>query len=147
MNTTTSQTNTAEATANSTTRHLTCIICPMGCQLEVTVPEDYTEENKRTIDPTKFTVSGNTCPRGDAYARKELTTPERTLTCTVAVTGGKRPLVSAKTAGEVPKELLLDCMQVIRRLTIKAPVHAGDVLVYDLLHTGVNLVAGETVER
>lgn len=134
-------------TNTNTTHHLTCIICPMGCQLEVTVPEDYTEENKRTIDPTKFAVSGNTCPRGDAYARKELTTPERTLTCTVAVTGGKRPLVSAKTAGEVPEEQLLDCMQAIRRLTIKAPVHAGDVLVYDLLHTGVNLVAGETVER
>lgn len=129
------------------TKHLTCIICPMGCQLEVFLSDGYTEENKRTINPSTFKVSGNTCPRGDAYARKELTTPERTLTCTVAVSGGRRALVSAKTAGEVPKEQLLDCMQAIRRLTVQAPIHAGDILVYDLLHTGVNLVAGETVEK
>lgn len=122
---------------NSTTKHLTCIICPMGCQLDVTIPTP--------TDPTSFTVTGNTCPRGDAYARKELTTPERTLTCTVAVIGGSRPLVSAKTNGEVPKEKLLDCMQTIKRLTVTAPIHTGDVLVHDLLETGVNLVAGETI--
>lgn len=132
------------ATNNSQTKHLTCIICPMGCQLEVTLPPDYTEENKRTIDPASFKVTGNSCPRGDSYARKELTTPGRTLTCTVAVTGSTRALVSAKTNGEVPKEKLLDCMQAIRRLTVKAPIKAGDVLVHDLLETGVDLVAGES---
>ncbi len=127
------------------TKHLTCIICPMGCSLEVTLPEGYTQENARTVDPSLFKVSGNTCKRGDEYARKELTTPERTLTCTVAVSGGKRPLVTAKTAGEVPKEKLLDCMQAVRRLTVKAPVHAKDILVKDLLHTGIDLIACEDV--
>lgn len=117
----------------------------MGCSLEVTLPEDYSEENKSTISPDAFRVSGNVCKRGDVYARKELTAPMRTLTCTVAVTGGKQPLVSAKTAGEVPKEMLLDCMQAVKRLTVKAPVHTGDILVKDFLHTGINLVAGETV--
>lgn len=115
----------------------------MGCSLEVEVPENYTAENARITDPKVFKVSGNTCPRGDAYARKELTTPERTLTCTVAVSGSKRPLVTAKTAGEVPKEKLLDCMQAVKRITIAAPVHKGDILIRDLLHTGINLVACE----
>ena len=127
----------------NTKRHLTCIICPMGCQLEVEVPEGYSAENARTTDPSVFKVSGNTCPRGDAYARKELTTPIRTLTCTVAVEGGKRALVSAKTDGEVPKEQLLACMEVVRRLTVKAPVKAKDVLIRDILHTGINLIACE----
>ena len=125
------------------TKHLTCIICPMGCQLEVTLPEGYSEENKKTFDPSLFKVSGNTCPRGDTYARKELTNPERTLTCTVAITGAKRPLVTAKTKGEVPKEMLLECMQLVRRLTVASPVKAGDVLVKDILHTGVDLIACE----
>lgn len=136
-------TNTPE---NTNIKHLTCIICPMGCSLEVKLPEGYTDENARIADPASFEVSGNTCKRGDAYARKELTNPERTLTCTVAVEGGTRPLVTAKTKGEVPKEKLLDCMQTVRRVTIKAPVNIGDVIVRDLLHTGIDLIACENVQ-
>ena len=132
-----------ENTNEKNIRHLTCIICPMGCSLEVELPENYNPENAKATDPASFKVSGNTCPRGDAYARKELTTPERTLTCTVAVLGSKRPLVTAKTKGEVPKEKLLDCMQAVRRVTVNAPVKKGDVLVKDLLHTGIDLVACE----
>lgn len=126
-------------------KHLTCIVCPMGCQLEVTLPEDYSEENKRTFDSSLFIVKGNTCKRGDSYARKELTTPERTLTCTVAVANGKRALVSAKTNGEVPKEKLLDCMQLVRRLTVNAPVAQGQILAKDILQTGIDLIACESV--
>lgn len=136
-------TNTPE---NTNIKHLTCIICPMGCSLEVKLPEGYTDENARIADPASFEVSGNTCKRGDAYARKELTNPERTLTCTVAVEGGNRPLVTAKTKGEVPKEKLLDCMQTVRRVTIKAPVNIGDVIIRDLLHTGIDLIACENVQ-
>lgn len=133
-------------TENKNVKHLTCIICPMGCSLEVKLPEGYTDENARIANPKSFVVSGNTCKRGDEYARKELTNPERTLTCTVAVKGGNRPLVTTKTVGEVPKEKLLDCMQSVRRITIPAPVNQGDVIVQDLLHTGINLIACESVQ-
>ena len=44
-------------------------------------------------------------------------------------------------AGEVPKASLLQCMEVVRRASCKAPVKRGDVLIYDLLGTGVNVVA------
>ena len=46
------------------TRELTCIGCPLGCAVTVTL------ENG-----TVTGVAGNTCPRGDAYARKEVTNP------------------------------------------------------------------------
>ena len=45
---------------------LTCISCPMGCPLIVTME-----------DGAVASVTGNTCPRGDAYARKEVTAPTR----------------------------------------------------------------------
>lgn len=78
-------------------RELTCIGCPMGCQLTA------------VMDGSRVTeVTGNTCPRGDAYARKECTHPARTVTGTVRVTGGLLPVVSVRTAGEVPKEKVLD---------------------------------------
>lgn len=113
----------------------------MGCQLEAEVfqNDDYSEN--KTIK-----VTGNTCKRGEDYAYTELTKPMRTLTCTIAVTGGKRPLVSARTNGEIPKELLLRAMQYVKRLEIKAPVKIGDIIIHDFLQTGVSLIAGENVE-
>ena len=56
---------------------LICIGCPMGCPLEVERDGD-----------TVTAVRGNTCPRGDAYARKEVTHPTRIVTSTVRVQGG-----------------------------------------------------------
>ena len=60
-------------------RELTCIGCPMGCALTVELDGGAV-----------VSVRGNTCPRGDAYARKEVTAPTRIVTTTVRVTGGCR---------------------------------------------------------
>ena len=59
-------------------RNLTCISCPMGCQ--ITVEMDGSEV---------LSVTGNTCKRGDVYARKEVTNPTRIVTSTVKVIGEK----------------------------------------------------------
>lgn len=137
----TNQTNKETNTKETKIEHLTCIICPMGCQLEaeISTQDDFSEN-------PNIKVTGNTCKRGEDYAYTELTKPMRTLTCTVAVTGGKRPLVSARTKGEIPKELLLSAMQYVKRLEIKAPVKTGDIIIHDFLQTGVSLIAGESVD-
>ena len=114
---------------------LTCIICPMGCSMEVEV-ETNTSGQKKVLS-----VKDNGCKRGEQYAAKELQNPTRTLTTTIKVEGGELPLVPVKTAGEVPKASLLQCMEVVRRASCKAPVKRGDVLIYDLLGTGVNVFA------
>ena len=74
-------------------RELTCIGCPLGCSITVTM------ENAEILD-----VTGNTCKRGDAYARKEVTHPTRIVTSTVRVSGGTIPMVSCKTKEDIPKE-------------------------------------------
>ena len=114
---------------------LTCIICPMGCSMEVEVETNASGQKK------VLSVKDNGCKRGEQYAAKELQNPTRTLTTTIKVEGGELPLVPVKTAGEVPKASLLQCMEVVRRASCKAPVKRGDVLIYDLLGTGVNVVA------
>ena len=120
---------------------LTCIICPMGCSMEVEVETDAGGHK------TVRAVKDNGCKRGEQYASKELQNPTRTLTTTVKVEGGVLPLVPVKTAGEVPKASLLQCMEVVRRASCKAPVKRGEVLIYDLLGTGVNVVACADVEK
>ncbi len=113
------------------TKELICVSCPIGCAVTVTL-----DDNNEVIS-----VTGNTCKRGDSYARQECTHPERMLTSTVKVTGSRLPVVPVKSAKPVPKELLLDCMQEINRVTVQAPVHIGDVVLANILNTGVDIVA------
>ncbi len=120
-------------------RELTCIGCPMGCALTVAVDCD-TE-----IRVTE--VSGNICKRGDAYARREVISPTRLLTTTLPVLQGERATVAVKTNGEVPKALLLDCARALRGVTLTAPIQAGEVVVRDILHTGVDVIAVKTVKK
>lgn len=113
------------------TKELICVSCPIGCAVTVTL-----DDNNEVIS-----VTGNTCKRGDSYARQECTHPERMLTSTVKVIGSRLPVVPVKSAKPVPKELLLDCMQEINRVTVQAPVHIGDVVLANILNTGVDIVA------
>ena len=114
---------------------LTCIICPMGCSMEVEV--ETSADGKKKV----LSVKDNGCKRGEQYAAKELQNPTRTLTSTIKVNGGILPVVPVKTSGEVPKNMLLQCMEVVRRAGCKAPVKRGDILLYDILGTGINVIA------
>ena len=120
---------------------LTCIICPMGCSMEVEIEEGADGQKK------VLSVKDNGCKRGEQYASKELQNPTRTLTSTIKVDGGVLPVVPVKTAGEVPKNMLLQCMEIVRRAGCKAPVKRGDILLYDILGTGINVIACADVEK
>ena len=117
-------------------RNLTCIGCPMGCQITV----EFDGENISS-------VTGNSCAVGDKYARKEVTHPERTVTSTVVVTGGDRERLSVKTKGNIPKDRIFDCMREINRTSVSAPVRIGDVVIHDVCGTGVDVVATRNVGK
>ena len=111
-------------------RELICIGCPMGCPLTV-------EMNGTEV----VSVTGKTCPRGDAYARKEVTNPTRIVTSTVKVEGGKVDMVSVKTKEDIPKGKIFECVKALKGITVKAPVHIGDVILKDVAGTGVDIIA------
>ncbi len=113
-----------------TKREMVCVSCPMGCAITVEL-----DDNNEVIS-----VTGNTCPRGDKYARQECTHPERMLTSTVKVEGGRLPVVPVKSALPIPKEMLFDAMKEVNKVTLKAPVTFGDVAVKDILGTGIDIV-------
>ena len=115
---------------------LTCICCPMGCNLRA-------ELDGGSI----LSVTGNSCMRGDEYARQECTAPVRVITASVPVKNGSLARVSVKTAAPVPKDRIFDVMDAIRTLTAEAPVLIGDVLCENIANTGANLVATRSAER
>ena len=116
-------------------RKLTCIGCPMGCPLTVKM------EHGEVVS-----VTGNTCKRGDNYARKEVTNPTRIVTSTVRITGGSEAMVSVKTKEDIPKGKIFDCVKALKNVEVAAPVHIGDVLVKDVAGTGVDVIATKNVE-
>lgn len=123
-----------------TEEQMTCIICPMGCSMEVRIEHDGL--GKRVLS-----VRDNGCPRGEQYAFKEVRHPTRTLTTTVAVKNGEAPLVPVKTSAEIPKQLLFSAMEILRRIVVDAPVSCGQIIIKDLLGTSVAVTACADVEK
>ena len=116
-------------------RELICIGCPMGCPLSVELDQGEV-----------VSVRGNTCKRGEIYARKEVTNPTRIVTSTVVVEGGKLAAVSVKTREDIPKEKLFECMKALKGVKVQAPVHMGDVIVKNVADTGVDVIATKSVD-
>lgn len=116
-------------------KNLTCIGCPMGCALAVEV------EGNKVVG-----VSGNTCKRGESYARKEVTAPARMVTSTVRVMNGKADMVSVKTREDIPKEKIFDCAKALKNVEVKAPIRIGDVIISDIAGTGVDIIATKQID-
>lgn len=115
-----------------TRKELTCVVCPAGCNIVITL-----DDGGKVVD-----ITGNSCPRGRIYAENEVTHPVRTLTTTVEVTTPRgRKMLPVKTDRPLPREKLLDGMAVVRGFKTTAPVKTGDVMLADFVEEGVNLVA------
>ena len=106
-----------------------CINCPKGCELDV----------ERAADGT-ITVTGHTCPRGEAYGRAELENPTRMVTGLVRVAGMRKPL-PVKTRTAVPKAKISEVLFALSQTTVQLPVAIGDVVIPEVAGTGVDVVA------
>ena len=112
------------------TKQLTCISCPIGCQLRVEL------DGKEIAN-----VSGNQCKRGEVYARDEAVSPKRMLTSTVlARIGGTERYVPVKLSAPILKELIVDAMNQINRVIITKPTKLGSVVIKNLLGTGADVI-------
>ena len=116
------------------TETITCINCPVGCRMQVV------HEGENVLS-----VTGNTCKRGEIYARQECVAPLRMVTAVAPVKDREMP-VSLKTRTPIPKKLISDCMKTVMEKPFTAPIHAGDVLIPDVCGTGVDVIATKTVE-
>ena len=114
-----------------TKKNLTCIVCPRGCTLTVTLDS--------ALENPVVSVEGQGCKRGVDYATAECTHPTRVLTTTAPTVDGG--VVPCKTDRAIPRELLFEAMKAVNSLSAPAVVRIGDVLLPDLLGTGANIVA------
>jgi len=115
-------------------RDLICVTCPVGCNLKVVLYGDEIVE-----------VHGSRCRRGEDFAHKELTDPRRMLVTTVQVAGGLYPLVPVRSADPLPKALLLPTAELLRRVVLRAPVALHQVVVPDVLGSGVPIITSRAM--
>ena len=114
-------------------KELICISCPMGCHLKVDM------ENK--------TVEGNSCKRGEIYGINEITNPVRVITSTVKVIHGELPVLPVKTNAPISKDLNFKIMYILKEVQVEAPINVGDVIVKNILDTGIDVVATRNLRR
>ena len=112
-------------------KELICIICPMGCNLTAKIV------NNEVTD-----VIGNTCPRGKIYAQNELTNPTRTITTTIRCSDGS--LLPVKTSSPIPKDKIMETMNIINSHTAHLPLSIGDVIIDNVF--GSKIVAAKNMK-
>jgi CxxC motif-containing protein len=94
-----------------------------------------------------LSVTGNTCKRGEEYARQEMLAPTRTLTSTVKLDGGLYRRLPVITSSNIPKNRIMDVMQEINRVSARAPVQRGQILIEDVCGLGVNIIASRSIQK
>lgn len=109
-----------------------CINCPAGCHLEIEKEGDA------------ITVRGNSCPRGIAYARQEVTDPRRVVTAVVAADAPERLFIPVKTTAPVPMAEIPELLKKLFSMRVALPVHPGDVLLKDHPSAEITVVATGT---
>ncbi|WP_434798235.1 DUF1667 domain-containing protein [Terrisporobacter vanillatitrophus] len=116
-------------------REITCIVCPKGCQMIV-----------NNIDG-QYIVEGNSCIRGSKYGVDEVTNPKRMITSIVRLEGAYLNMLPVKTSSSVPKDLVFEIMNILSTIKITAPVKVGDIIVKNVLNTGVDIVSTKTINN
>ncbi|TFG82415.1 MAG: DUF1667 domain-containing protein [Erysipelotrichales bacterium] len=117
-------------------KEMVCIVCPIGCNLNIDLDDNLEIRG----------IIGNTCPRGEAYARKELTNPTRMLTSTVKIEGAQYERLPVSTSSDIPKPMMKAVMQQLRHVVVKAPVNNRDVIVANVCGLNVDIIASRTMK-
>ena len=93
-----------------------------------------------SVDGDTVSVTGNSCPKGETYAKAEVTNPTRMVTGLVRVAGMRKPL-PVKTKVAVSKTKIDAVLFALHQTTVQLPVKIGDAIITNVAGTGVDVVA------
>ena len=117
-------------------KKITCIVCPIGCKILV------------KSDGKSFELlEGNKCNKGIDYARNEALSPHRMLTSSILVNNGNWPLVSVKSSKPIPKNKVMEVLEVIKKKKVNAPIKIGEILIENVIGSGINIIATKSIKK
>ncbi len=118
----------------TTQEKVICTTCPKGCTLEVN------KEGETVVSVL------NGCKRGHEYAKQELTDPRRMVASSVRIRGALHPLMPVYTTAPFPKPRIPELLKILRGVEIKAPVKLDQLILSNVLGTGIDIKASRTME-
>ena len=119
-------------------KELVCIVCPRGCRLTL-IPDE--------VQQGVYKVIGSGCNRGIDYGVKELVNPTRVITSTVKIKGSIMRRLPVRTKGDIPKSKVFECMKLLNDIEVYAPIKVGDIIVENILDTGLDLIATKSMDK
>lgn len=115
---------------------LVCIVCPNSCVMNIT-----------ELNTGNYDISGYKCERGKVYAEQEIINPARILTTTVKIKNGFIKRLPVRSKEPIPKDKILKCMEVLRKIEKEAPIGEGDIIIENILDMGINIIASKDIEQ
>jgi CxxC motif-containing protein len=112
-----------------------CVTCPKGCTLAVT-------RDGQTVLKVE-----NGCKRGHDYARQELVDPRRMVASSVHIRGALHPLLPVYTSAPFPKPRIPELLSLLRQVELHAPVNLDQVVLENVLETGINIHASREMNQ
>jgi CxxC motif-containing protein len=116
-------------------KKLTCIICPLGCNLEI------------NEDKGELKILGNKCERGIKYALEEIKNPKRIVTTTVRIKGGIYPVIPVKTSLPIPKDYIFPLLEKLSEIEISAPIPIEYKVLENIFNLGIDVVTTRSMPK
>lgn len=113
-------------------------IC-IGCGDKCVVSLDWDRKN--------IEISGNKCEEAIKYAKEEKVNNKDIFTTLIRIKGAKYNVVPVKSNKPIDKNLWVECSKALGMLHVGAPIRIGDVVCYNLLNTGVDIICTKNVDK
>lgn len=116
-------------------KEVVCVVCPRGCRIQV------------EVNGQDYIMTQNGCNRGPIYVRQELTDPRRSLTTTIQIKGSMEHRLPVVTDQDMPRNKIFEALELLSKVTVVAPIKVGDIIVENILGTGISIVAAKTIKQ
>lgn len=114
-------------------KELQCKVCNLGCKISIKKIDD------------NYVVEGNRCNRGLEFGTKTVQEPDRIITGRALLKNGPMGRVPVKSTDVIPSYLVDEAMEIIKTTVVVAPVNKGDIIIKNILNTGVDIIAQRRV--
>ena len=117
-------------------KELVCNLCPVHCKMSI--------EYSRWGDQIK-NVYGSRCSRGYEYIRNYRIDQQCMLPTSVRLRGSSDNRLPVNSDAPIPKTMVTEVMNVIKTVEVEVPIKSGEIILENILNTGVNIVAAKSM--
>lgn len=116
---------------------LTCKLCPVHCKLSVEL--DAPKGNLKN-------VYGSRCSRGYDYISQFKAGEQGIMLPTsVRLNGRDFGRLPVNSDAPLPKNKISEAMMIIRTVEVTPPVNSGEIIIENILNTGVNIISTKSI--